>query len=110
MFDLKATLILGLILRPLQIIVMLYLINTQLKELRVRSIYQSVKRTLLWVFIVNILLYAFSLFVDMVGLFHWFASSGIYVLTIYLLVNVLSATFVTIALLLLYRVRIRNGD
>lgn len=105
---LKSVLIIGLIIRPIQIIIMAYLAYIQWKELRVVTPYQTVKKLLLSLFVVNGLVYAFSLFIDLVGTFHWFASQGLLFLVAYLGVNLLSATLITTVLLVVYKLRIKE--
>ena len=106
METLRTVFILGMIIRPLQIIVMLYLALIQGHELRVVTPYQAIKRLLLVLFLANAFAYSFSLFIDLVGIFHWFPSKGLLFLSLYLIINILSATLTTTLLLVIYKLRI----
>jgi len=108
MVILNAVLIIGLILRPIQIIVMTYLAYIQWKELRIVTPYQTVKKLLFSLFVINTAVYLFSLFIDLVGLFGWFRSLDTFFLVTYLAVNVTSATLVTALLLIVYKLRIKD--
>lgn len=105
---LKIILLVGFVIRPIQIMIILYLAFIQWRELHVKTSYQPIKRLLFILFLANAFVYSFSLFIDMVGLFHWFSDKGLLFLTSYLAVNVLSAMLITIVLLIIYKLRIKE--
>lgn len=109
MLNLRDSLWTGVILRPLQMIAVIYMGRLQWHELRHRTVWQRIKEYLFLLLVVNFILYTFSLFIDLVGLFGWLKSMQLDLLSLYLYSNTLSATFVTVAWLMIYRINIRDN-
>lgn len=108
MITIKEALITGIVLRPIQLAVVTYLAIVQYPSTRQKNAYSRINKILFIVFITNIFLYGFSLFVDLVGLFKWFSQGQPELASLYLLANVLSASFVSLSLLVIYRIKIKE--